>query len=173
MTNKEIKKLPSTEGVIIFKSYMHNFDRYKRIIVAIHHLQKVETMNNKDSSSFFFKFQRMEDYEVFSPVACAYKATATLVEDGFIESFSENIGNTESDSESDNEQDKIQIDSVSENAENKEITCYLIENPAYKTKTYTFVNADYSQPWLADVIPKMIDREKSRNMYCICFLTLR
>jgi hypothetical protein len=85
---KKIQKLScyeDEEGNMIeveFKSYMHNFNNYMRIIVAIHHLQKIETIHNKDPSLlFFFKFERMEDFELFSQVAEIFGAKTDLKND--------------------------------------------------------------------------------------------
>jgi hypothetical protein len=85
---KEIQKISyykDEEGdmkEVEFKSYMHNFHNYMKIIVAIHHLQKIEAMHNEyPSLSFFFYFERMEDFELFSEVAKIFEAKADLLDD--------------------------------------------------------------------------------------------
>jgi hypothetical protein len=77
---KEIEKLRSSEwGAVIFKSFMHNFDTYyKRVVTAIHHLQEVEKVNKDPLFKFYFKFERMKDYELFSDVAKIFEAKTEI-----------------------------------------------------------------------------------------------
>jgi hypothetical protein len=143
MANKEIEELPSNEeGVFIFKSYMHIFSNYKRIIVAVHNLQKVESMNNKNPSTFYFKFERMEDFEVFSDVALIFRAIAFQI-------------NNE-----DTEEKEITC-CLFENPKYKTKT-YIFANSA----DY------YDEYWLENTIPKIVGRERNNGMQHIRFVAI-
>jgi hypothetical protein len=69
---KEFEKIKGSGN--LFKSYIHNFNGYKKLMAALHHLQKAETLYVTSQTSTSFKLEKIEDSVILEYVGYIFDA---------------------------------------------------------------------------------------------------
>jgi hypothetical protein len=129
----------------IFRSYIHEFTGYNKLLAALHHLQKAESLYTASRTTASFKLEKIEDSDILEFVDDVFNAIA----------YAENMP------------DKGVICSIyfiedCSDAESK------------KTRTYIFqYSAEFYEGWLSVKLPLIIGRNRNEGMDRLRFITLR
>jgi hypothetical protein len=71
---KEFEKIKGTDNLFI--SYIHNFTGYKKLLAALHHLQKAENLYVTSHKTISFKLEKIEDSNILEYVGNIFDAVA-------------------------------------------------------------------------------------------------
>jgi hypothetical protein len=69
---KEFEKIKGSGN--LFKSYIHNFTGYKKLIAALHHIQKAEDLYVTSKITISFKLEKIEDSNILEYVGHIFGA---------------------------------------------------------------------------------------------------
>jgi hypothetical protein len=81
---KEFEKIKGKDN--LFFSYIHNFTGYKKLLAALHHLQKAENLYVTSHKTVSFKLEKIEDSNILEYVGYIFGAVVYAEEtnDGLI-----------------------------------------------------------------------------------------
>jgi hypothetical protein len=143
---KEFEKIKGTDNLFI--SYIHNFTGYKKLLAALHHLQKAENLYVSSKITIGFKFEKIEDSNILEYLGSIFNAVVCPDDDS---SFA-----------------------TPQPKADEGVICRIYFMNNYKTKTYIFQHsADFYKGWLSDKLPIIIGRNRNEGMTRLRFLSLR
>jgi hypothetical protein len=159
---KEFEKIKGSGN--LFKSYIHNFNGYKKLMAALHHIQKAETLYVTSQTSTSFKLEKIEDSIILEYVGYIFDAVVHA-EDDCRSATSRPKADDRSFATSRPKADVPDDDLI--------CTIYFMDGYK-KTKTYIFQHsADFYKRWLSDKLPLIIGRNRNVGMTRLRLLSLR
>jgi hypothetical protein len=138
---KEFEKIRGSGN--LFKSYIHNFNGYKKLMAALHHLQKAETLYVTSQTSTSFKLEKIEDSVILEYVG--YIFDAFVYTEGHAESSSEDL-----------------ICTIYFMDDYKKTKTYIFQH-----------SADFYKDWISNKLPMIIGRNRNVGMVRLRLLSLR
>jgi hypothetical protein len=131
----------------LFKSYIHNFNGCKKLIAALHHIQKAETLYVTSQITTRFMLERNEDFDILEFVGDVFNAFA-YIEGTSTEGRAEN------------------------SSEGLICTIYFMDDYK-KTKTYIFQYiGEFYKGWISAKLPLIIGRNRNLGMARLRFISL-